>query len=370
MKSINHTELAKIAHRYAVKGKSLLVLGRTGIGKSWSIKEAAIKKARDDKKEFIEWNTLSLEEKQKIIDDPNKYHLFVDLRVTQMSPEDLRGLPNFKGDAVDWKPNMWTLALSKCSGTLFLDEINLAPPSLQATLYQILLEKHVGEIPLHEDVAIFGAGNLAEDRAGTFELAKPIRTRTGLYELNIPSVEDWSKWAADYGVNPWIISFLNKNIGKLFIDKDESDDVISPRSWVAVSELMEEKDPEDDLRNYIAGQLGEGTSLEFVKFIKLAHKIPTPKELLSGKKKVPKEIDLKYACISSLTEYYRQHKGNDRIKIAKQFIDLKKDFEFEGNPEFFFVALRMFKGIQENIFKNLVGTKHFKKIAEYSEFLQ
>ena len=46
---------------------------------------------------------------------------------------------------------------------------------------------------------VFGAGNLSEDRAGTFEIPKPIMTRAGMYELQIPDIDMFTKYGLENG---------------------------------------------------------------------------------------------------------------------------------------------------------------------------
>lgn len=365
IKKINHKDLEIVALEYGKAGLPMIVLGRTGIGKSYAIKEASKKVAKEKNKKFMEWNELTGEEKNMVLEEPNKHYLFVDLRLTQMVPEDIKGLPNFDTKRfVEWRVNKWTEALRVCEGTLFLDEINLAPPSLQACVYQVLLDKQVGETPLNKNVIIVGAGNLTEDRAGTFELAKPIRTRAGVYELVVPDVEGWTAYAVNKQIDSRVITFLNKFQGKIFVEDEKTDDVVSPRGWEFVSNLVKGETDLDKIQLSASGILGEGVGIEFVSFIKLMDKIPSPKDILSKKKKIPESIDLKYACIASITEYFRQQE-KDRNEICKQFIDLKGDID----AEYYILGLRMFKGIQEDVLRKMIGTPQFKKIMEYKEYL-
>ena len=61
MMEINHNELKKVLEEnYKVK-RAVCVLGRTGIGKSYTIKEFGKKKAKELGKEFVEWNECSFE---------------------------------------------------------------------------------------------------------------------------------------------------------------------------------------------------------------------------------------------------------------------------------------------------------------------
>ena len=368
MKQLNHEELAKTAYWYYKKNKPLLVLGRTGIGKSYSIKEASKRIAEETKKAFTEWDAISVAEKHNVIENPDKYFVYVDLRLTQLEPSDLRGLPLMgKKNFVEWQPNLWAEALRVCQGVLFFDEINLASPSLQATVYQILLEKQIGEHPLHPDVMVFGAGNLSEDRAGTYEIPKPILTRAGIYELTLPKIEDFTTYAINKGMDSRVITFLNKMQKNLFVEDEKNDDIITPRDWESVSGLIDglSNNQLEDIELYTGGLLGEAISMEFTAYIKLANKIPTPQEILSKKKKIPNETDLRYACVAAVVEYYRQQSPKDRKKVVTQLVELKDSLD----AEFFILSLRLVKGIEPKAFADIVGTPAFKKIMEFKDYL-
>jgi len=55
----------------------------------------------------------------------------LDLRLSQLAPTDLRGLPVADGAVSKWLPPEFLPVAGK--GILFLDEINMAPPAVQAS---------------------------------------------------------------------------------------------------------------------------------------------------------------------------------------------------------------------------------------------
>ncbi len=248
---------------------------------------------------------------------------------------------------------------------MFFDEINLAPPSLQATTYQILLDKQVGEQPLHPKTIIFGAGNLTEDRAGVYEMPKPIRTRAGVYELRTPNAEEFTEYGSKKGLNTWVLTFINRFQHRLFSEEESSDDVITPRGWEFVSEIMGNNTDYEDVKLLTGGILGEGVSSEFASFIKLKDEIPTPKQLLSGKKQIPEKIDLKYACVSSLVEYFGQQTSEEQEKIIGQISDLDEDL----GAEHYVLTLRLCKQKNPEIIKTLMNSDKEEKVTKYAKYL-
>ncbi|HKY54668.1 MAG TPA: AAA family ATPase, partial [Anaerolineales bacterium] len=59
---------------------------------------------------------------------------FIDLRLSQLAPTDLRGLPVAENGLSRWYPPEFLPREGK--GILFLDELNLAPPAMQGMAQQ------------------------------------------------------------------------------------------------------------------------------------------------------------------------------------------------------------------------------------------
>ncbi len=373
IKKINHEQLELTAERHYEKGKALIILGRTGIGKSQSFYNMAKRKAEEKGKEFIDMKDIDKTKLQEIIRNPDKYFVLKILSMSTISdPTDLKGLPFpemeevMKNRVVKWLKNEWVMVLEKCEGIILLDEFNLAPSSIQAIVYQMLLDKRIDDVKLHEGVGIACAGNLTEDRAGVYELPKPIRTRAGVYELMCPSSEEFMNYGLKNKLDTRIITFIHKFPSRVFVENEKVDDVVCPRGWFTVSDLIKDIRDLDEIGLYSSGVLGEAIAQEFVSQIKLGDKIPSPEEMLSGKAKIPKEIDLKHACVTAIAEYFGQQKEKGRTEVIKQIINLHKELD----AEFYLLTLRICKGIQEDIFKKLIGMKEFDAIMKYSEYLR
>src|SRR5262245_57674063 len=64
---------------------------------------------------------------------------FVDLRLAQLAPTDLRGLPVAEGSVARWYPPEFLP--TRGDGVLFLDELNMAPPTMQGLAQQLVLDR-------------------------------------------------------------------------------------------------------------------------------------------------------------------------------------------------------------------------------------
>ena len=72
----------------------------------------------------------------------------IDIRLSQMEPSDLRGIPFRNGEFVEWAaPALLPDARRHGDqGILFLDEITSAPPSVSAAAYQLILDRRLGNL--------------------------------------------------------------------------------------------------------------------------------------------------------------------------------------------------------------------------------
>lgn len=116
----------------------------------------------------------------------------IDLRLSQLEPSDLRGIPFRVEERVEWAiPALLPdSARHGARGILFLDEVNAAPPSVSAAAYQLILDRRLGEYQVPAGWAIFAAGNRQGDRAVTYVMPAPLANRFAHLEVE-PHLDDW-----------------------------------------------------------------------------------------------------------------------------------------------------------------------------------
>jgi hypothetical protein len=129
-----------------------------------------------------------------------------DVRALLLDPVDLRGLP-FLGNDGRSKWATPEFLPQEGSGILFLDELNAAPAMVQASCYQLVLDRKLGEYTLPEGWAIIAAGNRDSDRGATTRMPTPLRNRFVHLDFEV-DVHDWSDWAIHVGIRPEVIAFL------------------------------------------------------------------------------------------------------------------------------------------------------------------
>jgi len=214
----------------------------------------------------------------------------IDLRLGQMEPTDLRGIPyyNKEMNLMDWAApvDMPSEKLAKKHKhiILFLDELTSGAPSVQAAAYQLILDRKVGQYTLPENVVIVAAGNRESDKGVTYRMPTPLANRFIHLEMRV-DFDSWLDWAVNNNIHKDVVGYLTFAKGDLydFDSKSSSRAFATPRSWTFVSELISDPLDQTTMSNLVAGTVGEGLGLKFMAHRKVAAKMPNPTEILAGK---------------------------------------------------------------------------------------
>jgi ATPase family associated with various cellular activities (AAA) len=251
----------------------------------------------------------------------------IDLRLGQMEPTDIRGIPFFNKnkEVMDWAPPIdlpdAELASKYPIVVLFLDEMNSAAPAVQAAGYQLILNRRVGKYVLPENVVIVAAGNRESDKGVTYRMPSPLANRFVHLEMRSEH-GSWEQWAVLNKIHKDVVGYLGfaKQDLMEFDPKSASRAFATPRSWTFVSQFLEDQDATDaELTDLIAGTVGEGLAVKFMAHRKVAGQMPNPEDVLSGKVKElkTKEISAMYSLtISMCYELQEQYKKLGKDKIA------------------------------------------------------
>jgi hypothetical protein len=363
---INHEELKKVVRKAYNTKLPLDIKGTFGIGKSEGIKAEAISIAKDNNLILFEWNDKLEEEKIAFFDskDVSKYLIFIDIRASQILPEDLR-LPDLNGQYTKWVLSLfWKMATRKDANIIiFFDEMNHATPSVQKLFYQVLNDKQLGETALTKNLTVISAGNLVEDHGFDFDEPIPLRDRRAEYQLDKPTTDDWIKWAYLNNINMNIIGYLSFQPTSLYsYDPNSSVKPSSPRGWARVSVAINNETPEN-YEFYASGWVGDGIAKQFGSWIKLKNKVDI-KDLLKHPEKMEKikEIDLRYAILTSVIETYRN--DNAVLDNALELCNYIED-------DFSMFMIKSMKSLEIPKFREkLIASKSWKGLAvKFSKYL-
>ncbi len=240
----------------------------------------------------------------------------IDIRLSQMEPSDLRGIPFKVGNHVEWAiPSMLPSAeVHGSHGILFLDEITSAAPSVSAAAYQLILDRRLGDYQVPNGWAIFAAGNRQGDRGVTYTMPAPLANRFSHYEVDI-NLDDWVEWAYNHGISDKVVGFLRFRPELLF-DFDPAHNPVafpSPRSWeFAHRALKKFTDTPNLLQGSLQACIGPAAGIELKAFIDSLDQMPDITAILAGESTdTPKEIDLQYAVAAALVGHAIRVKDTD-----------------------------------------------------------
>lgn len=238
-------------------------IGKGGIGKTESIEELA--------------NSLNIG--------------YVDIRLLLYTESDLKGIPyiNEEHTATIWLQNdiLPKPSDSDNGGILVFDEITSCAKSLRTSAYQLLNERRLGEYTLPDNWFMVCLGNGEED-GGQFEgMEGNFANRCSVFNV-VTSIESWKKWAYRENVNDLIIAYINWKPSDLHTynpDKEEEFLFASPRSWKAVSDIINIFGVDDNDRLtqlQICSNLGQIVGGYFISFCKMKDKILNIDDILNG----------------------------------------------------------------------------------------
>jgi hypothetical protein len=235
--------------------------------------------------------------------------LMIDLRLGQMEPTDIRGIPFYNKDTgkMDWAPPVdlpdAETAKQYPVVVLFLDELNSAAPSVQSAAYQLILNRRVGKYQLPDNVVMVAAGNRESDKGVTYRMPTPLANRFVHQEMKV-DFASWQDWAVKNRIHKDVVGYLSFAKQDLydFDSKSASRAFATPRSWSFVSQLLDDEVDSETLTNLIAGTVGEGLAVKFMAHRKVASQMPSPADILTGKVKdlQVKEVSAMYSLVISM----------------------------------------------------------------------
>lgn len=219
---------------------------------------------------------------------------YIDLRLSQLAPTDLRGLPVADEGLSKWYPPEFLPESGR--GIFFLDELNMAPPALQGVAQQLILDRQVGSYRLPEDWLVWAAGNRKEDRAAVFDMPSALANRFIHLEVE-PEFDAFKAYALGTGIHEQILAFLSFRPELLHKLDAQRSAWPSPRTWMMASPLHQ-------AGLDIAPAIGEAAAVEFSAYVSLYQNLPELEPILAGQGSgiaFPSEPSARYATVVGLS---------------------------------------------------------------------
>ena len=348
IEKVNHSDLKEVileAHKVRIP---LFIHGTFGIGKSDSVKAVGkiitnnINSEIKDEKKHLKYS--------EDFEDSNSSECFMTrvIPAHQLDAGDLKGLPFPNKDHTMTTFLQTDYLPTAGQGILFFDELKLAPPMIQANLYQIILDRRLGKYRVPTNYTCIAAGNMEEDRSHSFSMALPLKNRFIHVELKTPMVEDWiNDYALSNGIDHRIMSFLKGQEGllhnykpELNLDDEDLTAIATPRTWSFLSKIISSITPGDKESpdgNYYKklnimsnATVGCDVGNQFVAWLKMSLNYDVHKIYKTGViDKKPTAVDQQWSLASALLSYYLKVPANDKAKkeeIAVKYAKLAKDF--------------------------------------------
>ena len=249
----------------------------------------------------------------------------IDIRLSQMEPSDLRGIPFREGDRVEWAiPSMLpNEKIHGANGILFLDEITSAPPSVSAAAYQLILDRKLGDYEVPKGWAIFAAGNRQGDRGVTYTMPAPLANRFSHFDFEV-NVDDWVAWAYKNDIDDRVIAFVRFRPELLFEFDPAHNPVAfpSPRSWEFAHRAVQKFEHQHEIRlGALQACVGPAAGIELNAFITNLDQLPDIDAILKGEQvNAPSEIDLQYAVASSLVGHAIRVQEKEDAQVVHGYI--------------------------------------------------
>lgn len=309
----------------------------------------------------------------------------IDIRLTQMEPTDLRGIPVPIRDEnnetlVRWAPPALLPRAKDARAIIILDELPNAAPSVQSGAYQLVLDGKLGEYEVPPGCIVMAAGNRETDKGATFKMPTPLMNRFTHVEVRV-DFDDWQEHALNRSYHKDVVGYLTAFKHELFeFDPlSASRGFPTPRSWEAVSAILRDDPnlPEQVTLGLVSGAIGEGVAIKFLEYRKNAAQLPNPRDILDGKVKELKsgEISLMYALTTSLC--YELREAHEAVKRGGGDKKLKEELNKRADNFFGF----MMKNFQPElvimgartalaIFRIPIDPHNMKNWDEFSERYQ
>ena len=257
--------------------------------------------------------------------------LLIDIRLSQYDSVDMRGIPSVKEGFTTWNPPTTMPFVGSEHDTkankdrlivLFLDELLQAMTAVQATAFQLCLDRAVGEHRLMPNVRVVAATNRETDRAGTNRMLTPLANRFTHVEM-VPSLDSWTDWAWGNDIAPEIIAFMRFRPDLLStFDPTKGDKVFaSPRTWEYANRFVKQGLPVAVRDALLHGSVGSGPATELAAFMEVWQDMPDPDECIKNPEKAPIPPKTKPATMFAISAALVQRANKDNLANIVKYVE-------------------------------------------------
>jgi AAA domain (dynein-related subfamily) len=303
---------------YAFKvNASVMIHGLHGIGKSQVVKQ------------FAEENGMQ----------------FIDRRLSQIESGDLLGLPDVSGEVTRYKLPNWLPTDPKSKGILFLDELNRARRDVLQGVFQLVLDRQLGDYTLPKGWVVVSAVNPNTDDYDVTNVFDAALMDRFLHVKLVPTSEEFFSYGRSLkDVSTSFMDYLQLNEDKLENNKLNTftiERTPSRRSNIMAAKLLNLDMPEHLVVEGVGGLIGTINSLAYQTWKKESDVAPFSGEELTKKySKIEDKVkkytdpvsgrhDVIQASLNNLLDYlptaYKKMKPEHFDNARKFLTDIPKD---------------------------------------------
>lgn len=293
---------------------------------------------------------------------------FIDVRLAQREPVDIRGLPVPTENGVEWQVSAEWPRDPDSKGIILFDELTAADRSLQVAAYEFILDRRLGELyKVPDGWYICAAGNRITDRAVATTMSSALANRFMHIELET-DVDTWLAWAVKNGIHPNVTGFVRFRPQMLFNQENENLERgwPTPRSWERVSSILHIlPDDEKLVRSAVYGLVGDRAGVEFMAFCKNINNFHIKEMMLDPKHPVilPERADVRYLVCSSVAYFLWRGKSEaENAALLDGFFRISLELSSD------FAALLMMDAINGG--KHCNGAKKLYGHVRFQEWLK
>lgn len=197
----------------------------------------------------------------------------LDVRASLLDPVDLRGIPSVRDGRTHWNSPAFLPEASQGPTLVLLDEMNRAPVMTQNALFQLVLDRKLGEYTLPDTCEIVACCNRESDGGGVVKMPQALANRFTHLHM-VADLDDWSRWAIGANVEPAVIAFLRFRPDLLHQFDREAKAFPTPRSWNFVSRITAQKPGNGIEHALYCGAVGDGAATEYSAFLRMFRELP------------------------------------------------------------------------------------------------
>ncbi|MDE2127981.1 MAG: hypothetical protein KGJ62_15475 [Armatimonadetes bacterium] len=240
---MRYLEVVRLVKECVRFGRSALIQGPSGVGKTAAVKQAAEESGSN-----------------LIVSHPRIEHIV-----------DANGMPVVAATGARVVPFAETaevLSAPVSPATIwFWDHFSHAAPSVQAAHSSWLWGRTVNGRTLPDSVIIVAAGPHPEDGAGACAIPSGVYSKFGVVARLEPNAEDFLMWADASGIWTRIMGFVGSNPSYLMQPPQRDTTTATPRAWENLSKIYDTNPAVTDFEALALDMLGPAIGREFWTYV-------------------------------------------------------------------------------------------------------